>query len=145
MRTSLLLMFTAFIVLLSSCAGTKQEIKEEVGVLKELNSGLKYIDRELGTGEFPQTGDIVSVHYTGTLPDGSKFDSSLDRGEPLSFPLGEGVVIKGWDEGLSTMRKGGKRQLIIPPHLGYGARKTGSIPPNSTLYFEVELVNIRKK
>ncbi len=145
MRTTLLLMFTAFIVFLSSCAGTKQEIKEEVGVLKELNSGLKYIDRELGTGDFPQTGDIVSVHYTGTLPDGSKFDSSLDRGEPLSFPIGEGVVIKGWDEGLSTMRKGGKRQLIIPPHLGYGARKTGSIPPNSTLYFEVELVNIRKK
>lgn len=87
----------------------------------------------------------MQVHYTGTLADGTKFDSSLDRGQPFSFPLGEGKVIKGWDEGLSTMRVGGKRQLVIPPDLGYGQRKSGPIPPNSTLYFEVELLKIRKK
>ncbi|HSE97156.1 MAG TPA: FKBP-type peptidyl-prolyl cis-trans isomerase [Blastocatellia bacterium] len=106
-------------------------------------SGLRYIDLVEGEGPTPQQGQVVSVHYTGTLENGTKFDSSLDRGEPYSFALGTGTVIKGWDEGLATMKVGGKRKLIIPPHLGYGATGSGTIPPNSTLIFEVELVDIK--
>lgn len=106
-------------------------------------SGLKYIDLVEGTGATPKEGQTVIVHYTGTLEDGSKFDSSRDRNQPFSFPLGMGKVIKGWDEGLSTMRVGGRRQLIIPPELGYGARGAGGvIPPHSTLIFDVELLRI---
>ena len=107
-------------------------------------SGLKYIDIVEGTGATPKTGQTVSVHYTGTLENGTKFDSSVDRGQPYSFRLGTGAVIKGWDEGLASMKVGGKRKLIIPPTLGYGA--TGNppdIPPNSILLFDVELVGVR--
>lgn len=107
-------------------------------------SGLQYIDHVIGTGDLPETGDRVKVHYTGTLEDGTKFDSSRDRDRPFEFPLGAGRVIKGWDEGIATMRIGGQRKLIIPPDLGYGNRAIGSIPQNSTLIFEVELLDITK-
>jgi FKBP-type peptidyl-prolyl cis-trans isomerase len=106
-------------------------------------SGLKYTDDQVGTGVTAEPGKTVSVHYTGWLLDGTKFDSSRDRGQPFSFPLGAGRVIKGWDEGVAGMRVGGKRTLTIPPDLGYGARATGPIPPNSTLKFEVELLDVR--
>lgn len=108
-------------------------------------SGLKYVDMVLGDGPSPQLGQTISVHYTGTLTNGKKFDSSFDHGgKPYTFKIGTGVVIKGWDEGLMTMRVGGKRKLIIPPALGYGVRGSPpDIPPNSTLLFDVELVEIK--
>lgn len=103
-------------------------------------SGLKYLDMVEGSGEAPQAGQTVTVHYTGTLENGSKFDSSRDRGNPFKFKLGGGQVIKGWDEGIASMKVGGRRQLVIPPELGYGSRGIGPIPPNSTLIFDVELL-----
>jgi peptidylprolyl isomerase len=107
-------------------------------------SGLKYVDEVVGTGESPKTGQSVTVHYTGTLENGTKFDSSLDQGRPFTFRIGTGSVIAGWDEGLMTMRVGGKRRLIIPPNLGYGAAGSPpKIPPNSTLIFEVELLGVK--
>lgn len=107
-------------------------------------SGLKYIDLELGTGAMPKKGQHVIVHYTGWLTNGKKFDSSVDRNESFSFVLGAGEVIKGWDEGVASMRVGGKRKLTIPPALGYGAKGyPGAIPPNATLIFEVQLLRIR--
>jgi peptidylprolyl isomerase len=106
-------------------------------------SGLQYEEFEEGVGEHPKPGDIVSVHYTGELTNGKVFDSSVARGEPISFALGRGQVIPGWDEGIALMKKGGKARLTIPPHLGYGPRATGPIPANSTLIFDVELVDFR--
>jgi peptidylprolyl isomerase len=106
-------------------------------------SGLRYEDIVVGTGPSPQPGQEVSVHYTGTLDNGAKFDSSLDRGEPIRFKIGVGRVIKGWDEGLLTMKVGGKRKLVIPPQLGYGEQGIGPIPPNATLVFEVELLGVQ--
>lgn len=106
------------------------------------NTGLKYVDIVEGEGATPQPGQKVTVHYTGRLVDGSQFDSSRGRG-PFSFKIGAGQVIQGWDEGLSTMKVGGQRQLIIPPELGYGSRGAGGvIPPNATLIFDVELLGI---
>jgi peptidylprolyl isomerase len=107
-------------------------------------SGLQYVDVKPGTGASPQKGQSVSVQYTGWLADGTKFDSSRDRNEPFSFRIGQGQVIKGWDEGVATMKIGGVRKLIIPPELGYGARGAGGvIPPNATLTFEVELLSVK--
>jgi FKBP-type peptidyl-prolyl cis-trans isomerase len=104
-------------------------------------SGLKYIDLVEGTGASPRQGQPVSVHYTGTLENGTKFDSSFDRGEPYTFRLGVDPVIQGWVEGLMTMKVGGKRKLIIPPSLGYGEKGYGTdIPPNATLFFEIDLL-----
>lgn len=106
-------------------------------------SGLQYTDITVGTGAEPQKGQTVVVHYTGTLTNGTKFDSSVDRGQPFKFTLGIGQVIKGWDEGLSTMKVGGKRKLIIPANLAYGAQAVGGvIPANSTLHFDVELLGV---
>ena len=106
--------------------------------------GLKYTDDQVGTGTEAQAGKTVSVHYTGWLLDGTKFDSSKDHNQPFSFPLGRGQVIKGWDEGVAGMKVGGKRTLVIPPDLGYGARGAGGvIPPNATLKFEVELLDVK--
>ncbi|MDA0787756.1 MAG: FKBP-type peptidyl-prolyl cis-trans isomerase [Proteobacteria bacterium] len=112
------------------------------------SSGLRYVEHDAGAGEKAKAGDHVIVHYTGWLyvdgEKGSKFDSSVDRGQPFNFPLGAGRVIGGWDEGVAGMRPGGKRTLIIPPALGYGARGAGGvIPPNATLMFDVELIEIR--
>jgi len=111
-------------------------------------SGLQYDDTKPGTGNAPARGQTCVMHYTGWLwvdgAKGAKFDSSLDREQPFSFPLGQGRVIKGWDEGVATMNRGGKRTLLIPPELGYGARGAGGvIPPNATLLFEVELLDIK--
>ena len=106
-------------------------------------TGLEYVEIVEGTGAQPKPGDSVSVHYTGWLKSGQKFDSSHDRGQPLVFPLGRARVIKGWDEGVQSMKVGGKRKLIIPAHLGYGDRGAGGvIPPGATLIFEVELVGV---
>ena len=106
-------------------------------------SGLEYEDIEEGTGPSPRPGDRVRVHYTGTLTDGTKFDSSRDRNQPFTFVIGRGQVIKGWDEGVMSMKVGGKRKLTIPPDLGYGARGAGGvIPPNATLVFDVELLGV---
>ncbi len=107
-------------------------------------SGLKYIDYNEGTGASPSKGKLVSVHYTGTLENGKKFDSSVDRNEPFQFQIGTGQVIAGWDEGVMSMKIGGKRKLIIPAELGYGARGAGGvIPPNATILFDVELLDIK--
>jgi FKBP-type peptidyl-prolyl cis-trans isomerase FkpA len=107
-------------------------------------SGLKYEDVKVGTGETATAGKTVSVHYTGWLTDGKKFDSSKDRGKPFEFPLGGGRVIKGWDEGVQGMKVGGVRKLTIPASLGYGSRGAGGvIPPDATLVFEVELLGVR--
>ncbi len=105
-------------------------------------SGLYYIETETGTGLQPQQGETVDVHYTGKLIDGSVFDTSLG-GNPFSFALGTGYVIKGWDEGIAYMKKGGKATLIIPSELGYGSSGSGPIPPYSTLIFDVELIDVR--
>lgn len=105
---------------------------------------LEITDIEVGDGTEAAAGHQVEVHYTGWLTDGTKFDSSLDRGQPFSFGLGGGQVIRGWDEGVAGMKVGGKRKLVIPPELGYGARGAGGvIPPNATLVFEVELLGVR--
>ncbi len=111
-------------------------------------SGLQITDSKVGSGAQPKSGQICIMHYTGWLYEngakGAKFDSSLDRGEPFEFQIGLGQVIKGWDEGVATMKVGGKRTLIIPPQLGYGARGAGGvIPPNATLIFDVELLGVK--
>ncbi len=106
-------------------------------------SKLEITDLQVGTGDEATSGHLVDVHYTGWLTDGSKFDSSLDRGQPFSFALGGGQVIQGWDQGVVGMKVGGKRKLTIPPELGYGRRGAGGvIPPNATLIFEVELLAV---
>ncbi len=108
------------------------------------SSGLQYQDLVVGTGAEAKAGSTVSVNYTGWLENGTKFDSSLDRGQPFSFTLGAGQVIRGWDEGVVGMKVGGKRKLVIPANLAYGAQGAGGvIPPNATLIFEVDLLNVQ--
>jgi len=120
---------------------TADEMFDGEGIVTD--SGLRVIEIEEGTGESPQVGDFVEVHYTGTLLDGTKFDSSVDRGQPFEFRLGKQQVIAGWDEGIAMLKQGGKATLVIPSELGYGSHGTGAIPPNATLVFEVELISFR--
>lgn len=136
-----LMMFVMSVLLCS--LGTVVQAADE-GKVVTTASGLQYVDVVPGDGQEAKKGDHVVVHYTGTLTDGTKFDSSKDRNDPFSFPLGAGQVIKGWDEGVAGMKVGGTRQLIIPPDLGYGARGAGGvIPPNATLNFDVELLEVK--
>ena len=143
-----LLMFTLCLTLNSFSEVQKKEgaMKLEPAKNEQVMttpSGLKYVDEVVGKGPSPKTGQTVKVHYTGWLENGTKFDSSVDRGEPFEFKIGIGQVIKGWDEGVLTMKIGSKRKLIIPAKLGYGANGAGSaIPPNATLIFKVELLGI---
>ena len=137
----------AIIGLLAVSAPARGQDKDK-DKMTETKSGLKYKDTKAGTGATPATGQSCKMHYTGWLYEkgkkGKKFDSSVDKGEPFTFSIGEGQVIKGWDEGVATMKVGGKRTLVIPPDLGYGARGAGgAIPPNATLLFEVELLGVR--
>jgi len=128
----------------SPTSSTAPEAPVKMTDTKTTPSGLAYVDMKEGTGVSPKTGQNVTVHYTGKLADGSKFDSSIDRGQPFSFKIGTGQVIKGWDEGVATMKVGGKRRLIIPPQLGYGPRGFSNvIPPNAVLHFDVELLDVR--
>jgi len=118
-------------------------VKENDTSMQESQGQLKIEDLVVGTGEAAVVGKNVTVHYTGTLTDGTKFDSSVDRGTPFTFSLGAGEVIPGWDQGIVGMKVGGKRKLTIPPSLGYGEAGAGDvIPPNSTLIFEVELIKV---
>lgn len=120
------------------------ELNVDLSAMTQTSSGLYYQDLEVGGGTEAQGGADVTVHYTGWLTDGTKFDSSVDQGTPLVFPLGAGRVIAGWDEGVSGMRVGGKRKLVIPADLGYGDRGAGSvIPPGATLVFDVELLDVQ--
>jgi peptidylprolyl isomerase len=142
---SRLVVSTLMAVLLTVPAFAAQEAKKGGGKAVTTASGLKYVDVVVGKGAAPTAGKTVKVHYTGTLENGKKFDSSVDRNEPFSFTIGVGQVIKGWDEGVMTMKVGGKRKLIIPANLGYGARGAGGdIPPNATLLFDVELLDVAK-
>jgi FKBP-type peptidyl-prolyl cis-trans isomerase len=139
----------AFLSFAAAQTATAQQAAQQgtPGKMIELPSGLKYTDTKLGTGEEATPGKNVTVHYTGWLYNngekGKKFDSSVDRGEPFPFPLGGGQVIPGWEQGVAGMKVGGKRTLIIPPNLAYGARGAGGvIPPNATLIFDVELLKV---
>ncbi len=126
---------------LAACSGQGQALPSNITVTP---SGLRFEELVVGDGESARMGATAVVHYTGWLLDGAKFDSSVDRGEPFEFSLGQGQVIKGWDEGVATMKVGGKRKLTIPPELAYGDLGAGDvIPPGATLVFEVELLEIR--
>ena len=128
----------------ASEAKKTEKVNDGTGQEVVTPTGLKYVDHVIGTGASPKKGQQVSVHYTGRLTDGKTFDSSVDRGQPFQFQLGVGQVIRGWDEGITTMKVGGKRTLTIPPDLGYGAAGfPGAIPPNATLIFDVELLGVR--
>jgi peptidylprolyl isomerase len=140
-------------LLLTACAASEPapvEAKSEAvdsAAFTSRASGLKIADTRVGTGAFPKAGQICVMHYTGWLyqngKKGAKFDSSLDRGKPFEFPLGRGAVIKGWEEGVASMKVGGRRTLIIPSDLGYGAIGANGIPAHSTLIFEVELLAVK--
>jgi peptidylprolyl isomerase len=138
------LILTSMVPMVSDDSASAQSAAKPVTT----SSGLQMIDTKPGTGATPRAGQTVTVHYTGWLYEngkkGKKFDSSVDRNEPFEFPIGQGRVIRGWDEGVGSMKVGGKRTLIIPPQLGYGARGAGgAIPPNATLIFDVELLGLK--
>jgi peptidylprolyl isomerase len=138
----------AALALVAAAIAPTAAMAQAAGAATTTPSGLKIMDIKLGTGATPKPGQICVMHYTGWLYEGGakgkKFDSSLDRGQPFEFPLGRRQVISGWDEGVATMKVGGKRTLIIPPELGYGARGAGGvIPPNATLIFDVELLDVK--
>ena len=147
MRYSIVFAMTLIVASMTCTnAGADMKSSDNPGDGQEITteSGLKYQDVAMGNGREAALGDTATVHYTGWLPDGKKFDSSVDRKEPFSFRVGAGQVIKGWDEGVAGMKVGGKRKLTIPPQLGYGARGAGGvIPPNATLIFDVELLGLR--
>jgi FKBP-type peptidyl-prolyl cis-trans isomerase len=128
-----------------SAASNTSSPTKVIGEGVKMPSGLTYWDIRVGNGETAKEGSRVLVHYTGWLTDGKKFDSSVDAGQPFKFTIGNGEVIKGWEEGIAGMRVGGKRQLRIPPELGYGAQGTpdGPIPPNATLIFDVKLLGVQ--
>ena len=146
MRLTLGLALAAALIM-GGCApapGSSSAPAAKGGAMQTTASGLQYEDLVVGTGPSPQPGQTAVVHYTGWLDNGTKFDSSLDRGREFEFPVGQGRVIKGWDEGVATMKVGGKRKLVIPPDLGYGAQGAGGvIPPNARLTFEVELRGVK--
>jgi FKBP-type peptidyl-prolyl cis-trans isomerase FkpA len=150
-KTTALMLAGAAVLLLAAPVISADEQKEQKTEYKwtMTSSGLKYQDLKVGDGASPKQGQTCVMHYTGWLWEngakGKKFDSSVDRGQPFEFTLGNGRVIKGWDEGVATMKVGGKRLLLIPPRLGYGASGAGGglIPPNATLLFEVELLGVK--
>lgn len=140
--TLLFVLMTCAALLLAQTASTAAPTKV-TGKSKMTKSDVEYWDIKLGTGKVATAGKTVVVHYTGWFTDGKKFDSSVDRMEPLTIVLGAGEVIKGWDEGIAGMKEGGKRQLKIPPQAAYGARGRPGVPPNATLIFDVELLKVR--
>jgi peptidylprolyl isomerase len=147
MRLSSLILAIALAGLLAAGAST-QAAAQAAGSTMTTASGLQITDTQVGTGATPRPGQICVMHYTGWLSvngaKGKKFDSSVDRGQPFEFPIGRHQVIAGWEEGVASMKVGGKRTLIIPPELGYGARGAGGvIPPNATLIFDVELLDVK--
>ncbi|MGI8525296.1 MAG: FKBP-type peptidyl-prolyl cis-trans isomerase [Pseudolabrys sp.] len=138
----------AAFALMSALATVSPTNAQTAGKTMTTTSGLKIVDTKVGAGAMPKPGQTCVMHYTGWLYEnggkGKKFDSSVDRNEPFEFPIGKGRVIRGWDEGVASMKVGGKRTLIIPPELGYGARGAGgAIPPNATLIFDVELLGVK--
>jgi peptidylprolyl isomerase len=148
MRLSRRFIVTMAIAGLGAAVALSPSLAQTAGKTMTTSSGLQIADTKVGSGASPKPGQTAVVHYTGWLyangAKGKKFDSSVDRNEPFEFPVGQGRVIKGWDEGVATMRVGGKRTLIIPPDLGYGARGAGGvIPPNATLIFDVELLAVK--
>ena len=156
MRKILICLATFSLVTATACTKKSEESpmaapvpaatpQAQAGAAQTLPNGLKIEDVKVGNGAEAVAGKTVVVHYTGTLTDGKKFDSSVDRNQPFDFPLGQGRVIKGWDEGVAGMKVGGKRKLTIPPELGYGPTGTpgGPIPPNATLLFDVELLDVK--
>lgn len=143
MKQRLAFVIIGLLVVSSYCFAVEELMEGEKMGYITTESGLMYLIIQTGTGDKPQNGDIVTVHYLGTLEDGTKFDSSYNRNESIEFELGSGRVIKGWDEGIALLNKGAKATFVIPSDLGYGNRDMGAIPPNSTLIFEVELVDFK--
>ncbi|MBW7887645.1 MAG: FKBP-type peptidyl-prolyl cis-trans isomerase [Bacteroidetes bacterium] len=133
MKNTFLILLITFFLILTGCERKNFTTK----------SGVKVEIIKQGEGRTPKEGDIVTVHYLGKLQDSTKFDSSYDRGEPFTYQFGVGQVIQGWDDGVATMKVGGKSRFIIPPELGYGSREVGLIPANSTLIFDVELLGVK--
>ena len=147
-KTLVALAFVTALTGVFAVGASTTAVAQELGKTVTTSSGLQITDSKIGTGAMPRAGQTCVMHYTGWLyqngAKGQKFDSSLDRGRPFEFPIGRQRVIGGWDEGVASMKVGGKRTLIIPPELGYGARGAGGvIPPNATLIFEVELLEVK--